>query len=286
MRTLLAGLLLVLLPAPAAAAVDFAPGAGFTPAQQRDIEQAVESAAEPVQVRILARLPRQDHGSASLTARRLREASADTGIRIVVWGGLDALPAFGVAGPGESYCAVGAVRRSQLDEHQQFVELVRLVATDSGCRAMDEVIASRVRDLGVEDRSGGRVHEPADASTWLLRGLVVLAGVLLVGAVFYFRGRAWRDARLRRRRGEAITGFASDAAHRSAGEQAHADLLAFGEELDATPMRADHRMEEWQRALDDYAEACRLHDGGSREDRRVITLCVSGRRHLARAIRP
>lgn len=282
LMTLLAVLIGVCLWGVPAAAVDFPDDSGFTSEQRREIEEAVASSSDPLDVRILTELPRRAYGSANEAAYRIREASTNFRTQVVVWGGPDALPAFGVAGHGESYCAVLAVRDSRFDEHQQFVELVRLVADGTACQAMDEALAQRFRDRS-ESSSGGVVDEPADTTTWLIRGLVIIAGVLLIGAVLFFRGRSVHDAWRRKRRGEALTGFARDAAHRSAAERAHTDLLAFGEELDATEMRPDHRMSLWQRALDEYDEACRLHDRGT-GDRRVIELCASGRRHLAEAI--
>ena len=274
-------LIAIVSPALPAGAVDFPPGSGFTVEQRREIEAVVASADGRLDVRILTRLPDDSYGSASLAASRIQQASEHFQTQVIVWGGPEALPAFGVSGRGEAYCAMPAVRESEFDEHQQFVELVRLVADGTACQAMDEALAERFKDRG-HHRTGGTVEQPAAARTWLIRGLVIAAGVLLLAALVYFRGRAIRDAVRRKRRGRALTGFASDAAKRSKAEQAHAELLAFGEELDHAEMRAGDRMDRWQQALDAYDEASRLHDRGA-DDRRVIELCSVGRRHLARA---
>lgn len=274
--------------------VSIAPDAGFTAAQRSTIERAVASSDVPLKVVATRSLPPAANGSAEAHARNLLADFAAKGDAAVLVFAADALPAYDGwerrRDPDERQLVLGldVARELDLDERQQFVELVRMVANSTGRSRFDEKVADSFGDGFDPDLDDDfSVEDDPSAGVTALRWGVIGLGVLVVGVLMLFRGRALLGWLRRRRRSQELMDRVGASEAANLADQAKADLLAFGAAIDAETMDDDDVLAHWQAALDHYAEAGRVHDrrSGPKDDRRVIELCARGRERLRLANR-
>lgn len=292
--TLLIGVVLLSLPPVAASAVDdvtFEPGTGFSAAQQREIRQQVATATIPVTVRAVTTLPKRASGSPRVYAEKLAAdlwAEGEEGVVVVF--SPDTLPAYGAFESREEPtlgAAQVALRKMGLDPHRGFVRLVEMLVHGNGHQVMEEQLAEQFRTGDAGGDSGGAFGDDASTPVMAARWLIIGGAILVVGLLVWLRGRAvlawWR----RRRRTAGLEQAATRAREVNLADQAKADLLAFGAEIDAEKMDEHDSLKLWQLALDDYHEASTLYDrrSGPQDDEKVIRLCAQGRERLRSAQR-
>lgn len=268
------------------------PGTGFTKAQVAEIRRLVSTSKVPAQVRILRRLPRGVNDSSEQLAQRLvvarHEQTGEASVAVVF--SPRALPEFGAAETTrrqDVLMAVNAAEHLEGTSQEKFVELVRMSTRRTGAETLDKQMAAMWDDIGETEFGDPRHHEPPSTRKVVLRWLVLGSIVVLLGLFVLFRGRALLGWWRRRRRADDLTEAAVTARDKNLRDQARADVLAFGQAIDAESMDEYDALELWHLALEDYDEASRLLDASERPDdhRRVIEICARGRDRLAKAQR-
>lgn len=272
--------------------VSIEPGTGFSKAQVQQIRALVEDSQIPLRVVAVRKLPKSAAGSADLHAEHLVVVdfprAAEPGAVLVF--SPDSLPEYGgreTTEDNEMGRALEALKYLDAEPTEQFVQLVRMISTRTGTEGLDQALASGWDEM---DLPGGKVNrkevEPSNrirAARW-----IVLGGLLLLAAAFIlFRGRALAAWWRRRRRTEGLEDTADAALAKNLADQARADVLAFGQAIDAESMDAHDALELWHLALDDHEQASRLLDAssGPADHRKVIEICARGQGRLAKAQR-
>lgn len=269
--------------------VRFESGTGFSAQQRADVRRLVRTAEVPgpIVVRAVRELPAGAGGSADAWAEDLKRREA-AGLALV-WVGDDSVPPYGATYPGGHPIETlrAEVQAGGEDPHDQFVRFVEVVTRPDAAERLMAAQDERLRteaERRTQQRQEVRTEETSSPerriARWFAVGGIVLL-VLLAGAlVVWSRVRSHRKA-------SRIGRVASAAEAAVLADRAAADLLALGAAIDAERMDPHDDLVRWQKALDDYAEASRIHDRrrGVEDDRSVIELCARGSEHLEAAQR-
>ncbi|MDT0203963.1 hypothetical protein [Nocardioides sp. AE5] len=290
---LLLPMLVLAAPAHAESEVRIEEGAGLGAEQEQQIRDLVAEAEGDIVVVALAEVSTDDRRSARLHAHRVLEESAtDLGRkRAVLVFSPTSLPTRGVASDdGSAYSAAQAVDLLDGTEQEKFVALVDLVVHDRGEEEFEAALERYITDRHTSRTDNGwqRTRKEPSRGVVISRWIAIGVGVVIVGALLVFRGRALLEWWRRRRRSAGIRKAAGTAQARNLADRARGDLLAFGQAIDAQPMEPHHALQLWHLALDDYDEATRIADApdDERDDQRIITLCARGQERLAKAVAP